>query len=393
MSTIDFELTDDLRMLQKTVRGFAATEIAPYCRQWNEEERFPHELIPKLGELGLLGMSVPERYGGSQMSMQEISLVVEELAMVDGSVAITVASHNGLGCGHLVVSGSEEQKQKYLPDLASGRKLGAWGLTEPGSGSDAAGARTRALQQADGSWKISGTKTFITQGSVGSVFVIMAVTSPEKKQRGITAFLVEKGTPGFRTGRVLEKMGLHASDTAELLLDDVHVSDSQRLGAVDNGFIDTLGILDKGRITIASMALGLGWGAYQAAIKYAKERRQFGKSLSEFQAIQHMLANSETELEAARLLIRRAAWLCDQGKKITLQASMAKLYAAQAAMRACDRAVQIHGGYGYTREFPVERAMRDAKLCEIGEGTNEIQRLVISRELLGRGELVVSGLI
>jgi alkylation response protein AidB-like acyl-CoA dehydrogenase len=393
MSTIDFELTDDLRMLQKTVRGFAATEIAPYCRQWNEEERFPHELIPKLGELGLLGMSVPERYGGSQMSMQEISLVVEELAMVDGSVAITVASHNGLGCGHLVVSGSEEQKQKYLPDLASGRKLGAWGLTEPGSGSDAAGARTRALQQSDGSWKISGTKTFITQGSVGSVFVIMAVTSPEKKQRGITAFLVEKGTPGFRTGRVLEKMGLHASDTAELLLDEVHVPDSQRLGAVDNGFIDTLGILDKGRITIASMALGLGWGAYQAAIKYAKERRQFGKSLSEFQAIQHMLANSETELEAARLLIRRAAWLCDQGKKITLQASMAKLYAAQAAMRACDRAVQIHGGYGYTREFPVERAMRDAKLCEIGEGTNEIQRLVISRELLGRGELVVSGLI
>ncbi|HPH27072.1 MAG TPA: acyl-CoA dehydrogenase family protein [Pseudomonadota bacterium] len=390
---MDFELTDDLRMLQKTVRGFAATEIAPYCRQWNEEERFPHELIPKLGELGLLGMSVPERYGGSQMSMQEISLVVEELAMVDGSVAITVASHNGLGCGHLVVSGSEEQKQKYLPDLASGRKLGAWGLTEPGSGSDAAGARTRALQQADGSWKISGTKTFITQGSVGSVFVIMAVTSPEKKQRGITAFLVEKGTPGFRTGRVLEKMGLHASDTAELLLDEVHVPDSQRLGAVDNGFIDTLGILDKGRITIASMALGLGWGAYQAAIKYAKERRQFGKSLSEFQAIQHMLANSETELEAARLLIRRAAWLCDQGKKITLQASMAKLYAAQAAMRACDRAVQIHGGYGYTREFPVERAMRDAKLCEIGEGTNEIQRLVISRELLGRGELVVSGLI
>ena len=393
MSTIDFELTDYLRMLQKTVRGFAATEIAPYCRQWNEEERFPHELIPKLGELGLLGMSVPERYGGSQMSMQEISLVVEELAMVDGSVAITVASHNGLGCGHLVVSGNEEQKQKYLPDLASGRKLGAWGLTEPGSGSDAAGARTRALQQADGSWKISGTKTFITQGSVGSVFVIMAVTSPEKKQRGITAFLVEKGTPGFRTGRVLEKMGLHASDTAELLLDEVHVPDSQRLGAVDNGFIDTLGILDKGRITIASMALGLGWGAYQAAIKYAKERRQFGKSLSEFQAIQHMLANSETELEAARLLIRRAAWLCDQGKKITLQASMAKLYAAQAAMRACDRAVQIHGGYGYTREFPVERAMRDAKLCEIGEGTNEIQRLVISRELLGRGELVVSGLI
>lgn len=389
---LDFELTEDLRVLQKTVRDFAAAEIAPHSKTWDEEERFPHELIPKLGELGLLGMSVPERYGGAGMSMQAISLVVEELAAVDGSVAITVASHNGLGCSHIVHFASEEQKQKYLPDLASGKKLGAWALTEPGSGSDAAGAKTRAERLPDGSWSLTGTKTFITQGSVGGTFTIIAVTSPEKKQHGMTAFIVEKGTPGFRAGRVLEKMGLHASDTAELILDDVRLPDSQRLGQVDHGFIDTLRILDRGRITIASMALGLGQGAHDAALRYAKERKQFGKSLSEFQAIQNMLATSAMELDAARLLIRRAAWMCDQGQRISLAASMAKLYAAQAAMRVCDRAVQIHGGYGYTREFPVERAMRDCKLCEIGEGTNEVQRLVISRELLARGDLYVPSL-
>jgi alkylation response protein AidB-like acyl-CoA dehydrogenase len=389
---IDFELTEEQQILQKTVREFAQAEIAPHSRKWDEAESFPHEIIPRLGELGLLGMSVPEQYGGSMMSMTEISLVVEELAAVDGSVAITVASHNGLGCGHIVLAGSEDQKRRYLPDLASGKTLGAWALTEPGSGSDAAGARTRATRLPDGSWSISGSKTFITQGSVGGVFVIMAVTTPEKKQHGITAFIVEKGTPGFRTSRVIEKMGLHASDTAELQLDDVHVPDSQRLGQLDHGFVDTLRILDKGRITIASMALGLGWGAHQAAVRYARERRQFGKSLADFQAIQNMIASSESELVAARLLIRRAAWMCDEGKRFGLAASMAKLYAAQAAMRACDRAVQIHGGYGYTREFPVERAMRDAKLCEIGEGTNEIQRLVISRELLKGGELFVSGI-
>lgn len=390
---IDFELSEDLRVLQKTVREFAAAEIAPHSKTWDDEERFPHELIPKLGALGLLGMSTPEKYGGSEMSMQAIALVVEELAMVDGSVSITVASHNGLCTGHIVNFGTEEQKQKYLPDLASGRKLGAWGLTEPGSGSDAAGARTRAIRQPDGSWSLTGTKTFITQGSVGGTFVVLAVTSPEKKQHGITAFIIEKDTPGFRSGRILEKMGLHASDTAELILEDVRLADSQRLGEIDHGFIDTLRILDKGRITIGSMALGLGWGAYEAARRYARERRQFGKALADFQAIQNMLASSATELEAARLLLRRAAWMHDQGQKITLVASMAKLYAAQAAMRACDRAVQIHGGYGYTREYPVERAMRDAKLCEIGEGTNEVQRMVISRQLLQQGELHVPGVV
>ncbi|MBL8633669.1 MAG: acyl-CoA dehydrogenase family protein [Myxococcales bacterium] len=386
---MDFELSEDQKVLKKSVRDFAAAEIAPHCRKWDNESHFPLELIPKLGDLGLLGMMTPDEYGGAAMSLLDVAVVIEELAAVDGSVAITVASHNGLCSGHINLFGNEDQKRRYLPDLASGKKLGAWGLTEPGSGSDAAGARTRATRLADGSWSLSGQKTFITQGSVGGVAVILAVTSPEKKQRGITAFIVDYGTPGFSASRRIEKMGLHASDTAELTLDDVRVPDSQRLGEIDSGFIDTLRILDKGRITIGAMALGLGVGAMNAAIRYAKERRQFGKSLSEFQAIQNMIAQAVMELDASRLLLHRAAWMHDQGLRFGLQASMAKLYAAQAAMRACNTAVQIHGGYGYTREFPVEKAMRDAKLCEIGEGTNEIQRLVISRELLGKGELLV----
>ena len=390
---IDFELSEDQKVLQKMVRDFAQAEIAPHCRKWDNESHFPHELIPKLGALGLLGMTTPEEYDGSGMSMLDVALVIEELAAVDGSVAITVASHNGLCTGHINLFGSEEQKRRYLPELASGRKLGAWGLTEPGSGSDAAGARTRAIRLEDGSWSLTGQKTFITQGSVGGVAVILAVTSPEKKQRGITAFIVDYGTPGFSASRRIEKMGLHASDTAELTLDDVRVPDSQRLGEIDNGFIDTLRILDKGRITIGAMALGLGAGAMQAAIRYSKDRRQFGKSLSEFQAIQNMIAQAVMELDASRLLLHRAAWMHDQGMRFGLQASMGKLYAAQAAMRACSTAVQIHGGYGYTREFPVEKAMRDAKLCEIGEGTNEIQRLVIARELLSKGDLLVPGVL
>ena len=390
---IDFELSEDQKVLQKMVRDFAQAEIAPHCRKWDNESHFPHELIPKLGALGLLGMTTPEEYEGSGMSMLDVALVIEELAAVDGSVAITVASHNGLCSGHINLFGSEEQKRRYLPELASGRKLGAWGLTEPGSGSDAAGARTRAIRLDDGSWSLTGQKTFITQGSVGGVAVILAVTSPEKKQRGITAFIVDYGTPGFSASRRIEKMGLHASDTAELTLDDVRVPDSQRLGEIDNGFIDTLRILDQGRITIGAMALGLGAGAMQAAIRYSKDRRQFGKSLSEFQAIQNMIAQAVMELDASRLLLHRAAWMHDQGMRFGLQASMGKLYAAQAAMRACSTAVQIHGGYGYTREFPVEKAMRDAKLCEIGEGTNEIQRLVIARELLSKGDLLVPGVL
>jgi alkylation response protein AidB-like acyl-CoA dehydrogenase len=380
---ISFAETEAEQILRNTVRQFAAGEIAPHARKWDEEERFPLELMPKLANLGLLGLRVPEEYGGAAMTTQEVAIVIEELARVDGSIALTVASHNGLCSGHILLAGNDAQKKKYLPRLASGEALGAWGLTEPGSGSDAAGMKTRAIRQGDG-WILNGGKTFITQGSVGSVYVILAVTTPEKKQKGITAFILESGMKGFSVGKHIEKLGCRSSDTCELSFHDVEVSDDNRLGEIDHGFLDTLEILDRGRISIAAMALGLGAGALDAARRYAKERVQFGRAIAENQAIQFMLADSATELDAARLLIRRAAWLKDQGRRTTLESSFAKLWAAQAGMRACDRAIQIHGGYGYTREFPVERALRDCKLCEIGEGTNEVQRLVIAREIMGR---------
>ncbi len=380
---ISFHETEAEQILRKTVREFAQNEIAPHARGWDEEERFPTEIVPKLAELGLLGLRVPEEYGGSGMTTQENTIVIEELARVDGSLALTVASHNGLCSGHILHAGNDAQKKKYLPRLASGQALGAWGLTEPGSGSDAAGMKTRAIKNGD-HWVMSGSKTFITQGSVGSVYVILASTSPEKKQKGITAFILESGMKGFSVGKHIEKLGCRSSDTAELNFHEVEISDENRLGEVDHGFLDTLEILDRGRIAIAAMALGLGWGAFEAAKRYAKDRVQFGRPIADNQAIQFYLADSCMELEAARLLIRRAAWLKDQGRRTTREPSIATLWAAQAGMRACDRAIQIHGGYGYTREFPVERALRDCKLCEIGEGTNEVQRLVIARELLGR---------
>jgi alkylation response protein AidB-like acyl-CoA dehydrogenase len=380
---ISFDESEEERILRQTVRDFARSEIAPHARKWDEEERFPTELVPKLAALGLLGLRVPEEYGGAAMTTQQVAIVIEEVCRADGGVGLLVASHNGLCTGHILLAGSEAQKKKYLPLLASGKALGAWGLTEPGSGSDAGAARTRAIKKGD-RWSISGAKTFITQGSVGSIYVIIASTSPEKKQHGLTAFILEKGMPGFSIGKHIEKLGCHASDTSELSFHDVEVGDELRLGALDNGFIDTLQILDKGRIAISAMALGLGEGALAQAVSYARERRQFGRPLADNQAIQFMLADSATELAAARALIRRAAWLSDRGVRHTRESSVAKLWAAQAGMRACDRAVQIHGGYGYTREFPVERALRDCKLCEIGEGTNEVQRMVIARELLGR---------
>jgi alkylation response protein AidB-like acyl-CoA dehydrogenase len=380
---IDFEDSEAEAILRRTVREFAKREIAPYARQWDQAETFPRELVPKLAELGLMGMRVPEAYGGAGMSAMDVAIVIEELARVDGSVALTVASHNGLCTGHILLAGNDAQKQAYLPKLASGSWLGAWGLTEPSSGSDAAGAKTRAVKQGS-KWIINGSKTFITQGSVGQVYVVIASTTPEKKQHGLTAFIVDKGQQGFTVGKHIEKMGCHASDTSELNFADVEVSDDNRLGEVDRGFVDTLQILDRGRISIASMALGLGFGALEAARNYARERKQFGHAIGDFEAIQWMLADSMTELTAARLLIKRAAFLSDQGKRHSYESATAKLWAAQAGMRACDRAIQIHGGYGYTREFPVERALRDCKLCEIGEGTNEVQRMVIARHLIGR---------
>jgi alkylation response protein AidB-like acyl-CoA dehydrogenase len=379
---MDFEFSEDKQLLQKTVREFARAEVAPHARKWDEEERFPKEIVPKLAELGLLGIRIPEEYGGSGMDTTSYAICVEEIAKVDGSLALTVASHNGLGTGHILSFGNEAQKKKYLPKAASGEWLAAWALTEPGSGSDSAAMSTTARRDGDG-WVINGTKMFITQGSVGGFCVVLARTNADApKQKGITAFIVEHGTKGFSASKHLEKLGCRSSDTCELTFEDVRVSDAQRLGEVDRGFTDTMQILDRGRISIAAMAIGLGYGALDAAIQYAKDRKQFGKSLTEFQAIQWMIADSRTELDAARLLTYRAAALADAGKRYSLEASMAKLYASEAASRACNRALQVHGGYGYTREFPVERHLRDAKICEIGEGTSEVQRMVIAKLLL-----------
>jgi alkylation response protein AidB-like acyl-CoA dehydrogenase len=384
---IDFELSEDQRVLQASVREMCERLIIPNARRWDQEERFPLEIVAPLGEMGLLGMQIPEAYGGAGMKFHDYVIALEEVARADASIGLTMASHNSLCTGHIFLAANEAQKQKYLPRLASGKALGAWGLTEPGSGSDAGAARTRAVRKSGkggtaDKWAISGTKTFITQGSVAEIYVVLASTSPEKKAKGLTAFIIERGTPGFRTGKRIEKMGLHASDTTELVLEEVEVGDEQRLGEIDQGFFDTLKILDKGRIGIGAWSIGIGRAAFEAARRYAKERVQFEKPIAEFQAIQHMLADMATELDAARLLVWRAAWMQDQHRKTTAESSIAKYYAARATMRACNAAVQIHGGYGYTREFDVERYLRDAKLAEIGEGTNEVQKMVIARELL-----------
>jgi alkylation response protein AidB-like acyl-CoA dehydrogenase len=338
--------------------------------------------VPKLAKMGLLGIRIPEEYGGSGMDMQAYAICVEEVARADGSTALTVASHNGLGTGHILKFGSEEQKQRYLPMAASGQWLAAWALTEPGSGSDAAALRTTARREGD-SWVLDGTKTFITQGSVGGFCVILARSeTAASRQQGITAFVVDRGTPGFTASKHLLKLGCRSSDTAELTLENVRVADSARIGEVGRGFVDTMQILDRGRISIAAMALGLGYGALDKAIAYAKQRTAFGKAIAEFQAIQWLLADAKAELDAAALLTYRAAWLADRGEPFSRDAAMAKLFASEASTRACNGAVQIHGGYGYVREFDVERHLRDAKLCEIGEGTSEVQRMVIAKHLL-----------
>jgi alkylation response protein AidB-like acyl-CoA dehydrogenase len=379
---MNFELNEEQQVLQKTVRDFCARAIVPHAGRWDEEERFPAEVIAPMAELGLFGLYVPEAYGGAGMKMHDYVVALEEVAAADGSIGLTMASHNSLCSGHILLAGNEAQKRKYLPRLATGQVLGAWGLTEPGSGSDAGAARTRAERGKNGQWVLTGTKTFITQGSVAEIYVVLASTSPEKKQKGLTAFVIEKGTPGFRAGKHLEKMGLRASDTTELILEEVHVPDEQRLGEIDHGFFDTLKVLDRGRIGIGAWAVGIGRAAYDAARAYAKQRVQFGQPIGEFQAIKHMIADMATELEAARLLVWRAAFLQDQGRPTTKESAIAKYFAARVAMRACNASVQIHGGYGYTREFPVERYLRDAKLAEIGEGTNEVQKMVIAREIL-----------
>jgi alkylation response protein AidB-like acyl-CoA dehydrogenase len=379
---VDFELSEQHALLRSSLRQFFRERVQPRARQWDEEERFPSELVPELAALGLLGIKIPEQYGGAGLDMSSYALAVEEAARVDGSLALTIASHNGLGTGHILSVGSEAQKQKYLSRATTGEWLAAWALTEPGSGSDSAGLRTTAVKSGD-EWIINGSKMFITQGSVGGFCVVLARTNFDvPAQRGITAFIVDTQAPGYSASKKLKKLGCRSSDTVEITLDQVRVADSDRLGEVDEGFLDTMRILDGGRISIGAMALGLGRGALSMGLAYAKERAAFGKPIAEFQAIQWMLADAQTELDAAELLVRRAAWLADNGRRFTAEASMAKLFASEVATRVCNNMLQIHGGYGYTREFDIERHLRDAKLCEIGEGTSQVQRMVISKHLL-----------
>ena len=379
---MDFELSESHAILRSSLRQFFRERVAPRAREWDEAERFPSEIVPELATLGLLGIKIPEAYGGAGLDMSAYAIAVEEAARVDGSLALTIASHNGLGTGHILAVGTEEQKLKYLSRACTGEWLAAWALTEPGSGSDSAGLRTTAVRDGD-EWVINGSKMFITQGAVGGFCVVLARTSFEvPAQRGITAFIVETRTPGYSASKHLKKLGCRSSDTAEITLEQVRVPDSQRLGEVNQGFLDTMRILDGGRVSIAAMALGLGRGALEMALSYAKQREAFGKPIAEFQAIQWMLADAQTELDAAELMVRRAAWLADNGRRFTAEASMAKLFASEVATRVCNNALQIHGGYGYTREFDIERHLRDAKLCEIGEGTSQVQRMVIAKHLL-----------
>jgi alkylation response protein AidB-like acyl-CoA dehydrogenase len=378
-----FALTEEQEQLRKEIRDFAAREIAPHVMRWDEASEFPLEVVKKLGEMGLMGIIFPVEFGGAGLGYVEYALAVEELSAVDGSIGIIVASHNSLCSNHIFVAGNEAQRRKYLPLLASGKWLGAWGLTEPGSGSDAGSARTTAVRKGNG-WVLNGNKTFITNGHYADVSVIIAVTDKSQGTRGLSAFVVEKGTPGFRAGKKENKLGLRASDTSELIFEDCEISAENLLGEEGSGFIDSMRILDGGRISIAALSLGIGRGAFDAARRYVKQRHQFGKAISEFQGIQWKLADMATQLDAARLLTQRAAVMKDAGQKTTLESSMAKLMASEVAVRACDEAVQLHGGYGFIKDYPVEKFYRDVKLCTIGEGTSEIQRLIIAREILNK---------
>jgi alkylation response protein AidB-like acyl-CoA dehydrogenase len=378
---MDFELTDDQRRIREVAREFAEAELGERIAPFDARHEFPHEIVAKLGPLGFMGVLVPEEYGGSGLDYVSYALIVEELNRGDASVGITMWGHNSLCTNHIALFGSPEQKRRWLPRLASGEVLGAWGLTEPGSGSDAAALRTRA-EPRDGGWVLNGSKAFITNASVSGVAVVMARTDPEKKSRGISAFVVERGTPGFSAGRPYRKLGLHASDTAELIFEDCRVPADQLLGERGQGFVQAMQVLEGGRIAMAAMAVGIGQAAVDAAVKYMKQRTAFGKTLAEFNGLQGMLADIATDVEVARLLTLRAAWLKDAGRPAMHAAAMAKVFASEAAMKAATKAVQVHGGAGYITEFPVERIFRDAKLTEIGEGTSEIQRMVIAREIL-----------
>ena len=378
---MDFDYTLEQIHLRKAVREFAEAEIAPHVLEWDEDQIFPLKAIKKAGELGYLGAIFPEELGGAGLGYVEYSIIVEELSRVDPSVGLIVAAHNSLCTNHIFVAGNEEQRQKYIPKLASGEWIGSWALTETESGSDAAGTRTKAIK--DGAcWVLNGSKIFTTNAPYADACVAMAVTDRGASQHGISAFILEKGIPGFHIGKKENKLGMRASATGELVFTDCRVPESQLLGKRGEGFIDSLRILDGGRISIAALSVGTAQGAYDAALKYSKQRKQFGRFISEFQTIQNKLADMATEIDAARLLTYRAGWMKDHGQRVTKESSMAKLFASEVAVRVTNEAVQIHGGNGFIKDYPVEKFYRDVKLCTIGEGTSEIQRLVIARQLL-----------
>jgi len=378
---VDFEYTPEQLHLRKAVREFAEAEIGPHVMEWDEGQIFPLDTIRKLGQLGYMGAIFPEKLGGAGLGYIEYSIIIEELSRVDGSVGIILAAHTSLCSNHIYKMGTDEQRERYLPKLTSGEWIGCWSLTEPEAGSDAAGTRTKAVMQSD-HWVLDGAKTFTTNAHYADVCVAMAVTDRAAAQHGISAFIVEKGTPGFRTGKKENKLGLRASATGEVIFQNCRLAPTQMLGKQNDGFVDSLKVLDGGRISIAALSIGMAQGAYDAALRYSKLRKQFGRPISEFQAIQNKLVDMAVDLDAARLLNYRAAWMLDHGQRVTRESSMAKLFASEAAVRIANEAVQIHGGYGFIKDYPVEKFYRDVKLCTIGEGTSEIQRLVIARQLL-----------
>jgi len=376
------EIVENQELIAQSVRDLAERLIRPNIRQWDDSQHFPAELFQQLGAQGLMGVLVPVEYGGSGLSYHDYVAAIVELSRVDGSIGLSMAAHNSLCTNHILLFGDEDQKQTYLPRLATGEWLGAWGLTEPNTGSDAGNMRTTAVSDGQGNWVLNGAKNFITHGKSGHVAVVIARTGEPNTPHNATAFVVERGTPGFSGGRKEDKLGMRASETTEMLFVDCQIPDSQRLGAVGDGFVQSLKVLDGGRISIAALSLGIALGAYDAALSYAKEREQFGQPIATFQGISFKLADMATDIEAAKLLTYQAAALKDAGKPVTKESAMAKLFASETAVRVANEAVQIFGGYGYTKDFPVEKFYRDAKLCTIGEGTSEIQKLVISRQLL-----------
>lgn len=375
------ETLENQELIAQTIRDFGAKHIKPFIREWDDQQIFPIDVFKKLGELGLMGMLVPQQYGGSGLGYQEYVTAITELSSIDGSIGLSMAAHNSLCTNHILLFGNEEQKRRYLPKLASAEWIGAWGLTEPNTGSDAGNMRTTAVSDGD-YWIINGAKNFITHGKSSSIAVVIVRTGQSGDSHGMTAFAIEKGAPGFSAGRKEDKMGMRASETTELIFQDCRVHKNQMLGNLGDGFIQSMKILDGGRISIAALSLGIARGAYEAALQYSKERTQFNKPISNFQAISFKLADMATEIEAAHLLTYRAAQLKDSGLPMTKEAAMAKYYASEVSVRVANEAVQIFGGYGFTKDYPVEKFYRDAKLCTIGEGTSEIQKVVIAKHIL-----------